>query len=59
VSASILALNFLRRAVERLIKAEIANDGKGGGDPARIPAIEQELAQARDNYQRALKRLEE
>ena len=57
--ASILRLSSLRRAVERLVKAELANSGKSGRDPADIPAIEQELAQARDNYQRVLKRLEE
>lgn len=33
----------IRAAVKRLINAEVADSWKGGGDPADIPYIEQEL----------------
>jgi len=48
----------LKGAVTRLIKAEIAASWKGGGDPADIPRIEQELNNARTNYNSKMERLE-
>jgi hypothetical protein len=56
---SMLKLNALRRAVRRLIKAELADAWKGAGDPANIPAIERELEKARSNYHSILRILEE
>lgn len=40
----------IRAAVERLIDAEVADSWKGGGDPADIPYIEQELEIARMKF---------
>jgi hypothetical protein len=48
------ALRKLREAVKRLVKAEIDDSWKGGGDPDDIPGIERELELARGNYKRRL-----
>ena len=37
----------LRKAIQRLVDAEVADSWKGGGDPADIPFIEQELELAK------------
>jgi hypothetical protein len=37
----------LRRAIRRLVRAEIANSWKGGGDPEDIPVIGEELHAAK------------
>lgn len=36
-----------RKAMKRLIAAEIADSWKGGGDPEHIPGVERELREAR------------
>lgn len=53
-----IARTNLKRAITRLIKAEIASSWKGGGDPADEPAIEQERTRAREAVDRAIYRLE-
>ncbi len=44
------ATTQLKRAVARLIRAEVANSWRGGGYSEDIPAIEKELKSARTNY---------
>lgn len=44
------SLTQLKRAVTRLIKAEIANQWKGAGDPQYYDYIEGELKAAKKNY---------
>lgn len=44
----------LRRAVQRLVAAEIANSWKGAGYVEDIKPIERELAVARKRYESAL-----
>lgn len=51
-------MRALRRAVRRLVQAEVANTWKGGGDPADIPLVERELKAARKHYETVLKRIE-
>lgn len=45
----------IKRAVTRLIKAEVADSWKGGGDPNDIPAIEAELKLARKHFDEVLR----
>lgn len=40
----------IKAAVQRLVDAEVADSWKGGGDPADIPYIEQELEIARMKF---------
>lgn len=47
----------VRLAVRRLIEAEVADSWKGGGDPADIPDIEDELIEARVQFEEALKEI--
>ncbi len=42
----------LKRAVTRLLAAEIANQWKGAGDPEHYAEIEEELKAARANYKK-------
>ena len=49
----------LRRAVTRLIKAEVADSWKGSKMPEERVGIERELERARSNYHRQLRRLGE
>ena len=44
----------MRNCIRRLVKAEIANSWKGGGDPADTPAIEKELKLAKAALNRAI-----
>lgn len=48
----------IRAAVKRLIDAEVADSWKGGGDPADIPYIEQELEIARMKFDSLMGKLE-
>jgi hypothetical protein len=47
-------VNKLMRAVQRYVKASIAESWKGSGDPADIPDIDSEHREACDAYLRAL-----
>lgn len=47
----------LKAVVRRLVRAEVADSWKGGGDPSDIPAIEQELKQAKGALDRAIDRV--
>jgi hypothetical protein len=47
----------IKRAVTRLIKAEISDSWKGGGDPSDIPDIERELAEARAHSRNTMARI--
>lgn len=47
---------YLRRALRRLINAEVEVAWKGGGDPADWPLIDEELVRAKKAYLRALER---
>jgi hypothetical protein len=44
-------------AVRRLVKAEVADSWKGGGDPADVPEIEAELKSARRALRNLLERI--
>lgn len=48
----------IRAAVQHLIDAEVADSWKGGGDPADIPYIEQELEIARMKFDSLMSKLE-
>ena len=50
-------LTKLRKAIERLVDAEIAHSWKGGGDSSDIPYIEQELELAKVHLELVLKEL--
>lgn len=52
-------LAAVRRAVKRLVKAEIADSWKGGTMPEDWSAIERELERAKDGYERAMRQLAE
>ena len=49
--------NKLVRRINKLIKAEIEDSWKGGGDPADIPIIEVEVKFARERLMHELDRL--
>lgn len=53
-------MNFaqLKRAVTRLVKAELENAWKGAGHPEDYKAIEFELEAARYNYERQCEAVE-
>ena len=45
----------IQKVIDRLIKAEIEDSWKGGGDPEDIPEIEKELRRARASFEKLLK----
>lgn len=47
----------LKRAVTRLVKAEVDHSWMGAGDPADYIAIQQELDNAQSNYKYQLERV--
>lgn len=57
MSASVKDIEYLKRAVSRLVKASIAESWIGAKDPEDHAAIEAELIAARAQYARAIERL--
>lgn len=49
----------IQRAVRQLVKAEVNDSWKGGGNPADIPIIEMELKETKARFHRLLNRLTE
>jgi hypothetical protein len=56
--ASIKNIAYLKRAVARLVKAEVASSWVGAAPPEDHVAIERELADAKRMYAQAIARLE-